>query len=232
MVPVWTKRNSFCERRDVWGSRYRFGGGCSRSSSRGWLVCLCFQRTVESPGGQQYLRGSSVTTHPVSLLEHSPSFPLPLLNSNILLCEFPDIKPVTTELGWKKQKKPTKKNLSLPSSCDLSLKIFHSPSCCAAPPKAPSSAERKEERKRERKKVKKKKKKVTAPTGLSLTPAPTWARRARSVSCSCGAAKSRHNPITQLLELSRSRPWNRWVWLFFFFFSLLPPNLAAWLRFG
>lgn len=53
-----------------WKSQRR-QGWCWR-----WAVyCLCFQRTVESTGGQWCLRGSAVTTHPVfqtSLLPPSP----------------------------------------------------------------------------------------------------------------------------------------------------------------
>lgn len=54
----------------------RVGGG-----EGGWrrraVLCLCFQRTVKSTGGQRCLRGSAVTTHPVSLLQTPPHLPHP-----------------------------------------------------------------------------------------------------------------------------------------------------------
>ncbi|MEQ2298329.1 hypothetical protein AMECASPLE_004032 [Ameca splendens] len=39
-----------------------------------------------------------------------------------------------------------------------------------------------------------------------VDPGPDLSAESLSVSCSCGAAKSRDNPITQLLELRRPRP--------------------------
>lgn len=52
----------------------RVGGG---EGGRRAVLCLCFQRTVESTGGQWCLRGSAVTTHPVSLLQTPPHLPHP-----------------------------------------------------------------------------------------------------------------------------------------------------------
>lgn len=55
----------------------RVGGGEGGRRRRRAVLCLCFQRTVESTGGQRCLRGSAVTTHPVSLLQTPPHLPHP-----------------------------------------------------------------------------------------------------------------------------------------------------------
>lgn len=76
LVFVWTKRNgldtaSMTERgesvREEKGESHIKVDGARGSG--GSPVCFPLQHTVESPGGQQCLRGSAVTTHPVSLLQ-------------------------------------------------------------------------------------------------------------------------------------------------------------------
>lgn len=84
LVFVWTKRNGSdtaftiergeSVREEKGESHIKVNGA---SGSGGGPVCFHFQHTVESPGGQQCLQGSPVTTHPVSLLQTHSIFLTP-----------------------------------------------------------------------------------------------------------------------------------------------------------
>lgn len=83
-----------------------------RMNRAGGSVCLCFQCTVESAGGQQCLWGSSVTMHSVSLFQTS----LLLSFQHPPLWIPRNMDPVCHHSSIKKKKNPLITSLSFPAS--------------------------------------------------------------------------------------------------------------------
>lgn len=101
----------------------RKGGEKVEGADGGSPVCLCFQSTVESPGGQQCLRGFTVTTH--------SRLPPPSSSLILLFSEFPEtgILSVTNQLNKKPSPLLSYPSLSYAPARRPRLRRKRSPPC-------------------------------------------------------------------------------------------------------
>lgn len=99
------------------------GGEKVEGADGGSPVCLCFQSTVESPGGQQCLRGFTVTTH--------SRLPPPSSSLILLFSEFPEtgILSVTNQLNKKPSPLLSYPSLSYAPARRPRLRRKRSPPC-------------------------------------------------------------------------------------------------------